>query len=466
MSVKLADISNSKKSLALNVGSGEEIGSGENAYLISKIYSAKYKRDIFLPVAHIVSVKTLANSSLWIVKKVYREKILIKGSRLVYLSQKRFLKGRKDITLTRNKVVSNPAQVTRHVIKDLEDDDSPSLSLKAKEQLVIAKTHLELDVYEADAELVDVSVWKTFFDSKQEKSIYKSQYVEEFRAAKNLSTFKKMIYAQLKKWNSNEYQTKRLYDDVNSPTIESYLTGIEREKNAKNARFQAFKSKMKNKRGWTSDYSDEELSYLVSEYGIESERKKIDKIINYKYDSQLITSFGINFLDNENLNDPDNTQVLKYDIQISGEMYSFKKIESLSNFTFELGFRRALDAMTTGSINATSTEYSISTNVNWYPFRDPSLVDVNIFYFSTYARFGYAELNSSSVNAKGSYQLYSFPGLLAGMKYNFTNLWGIRFTAAFENIVLDRIKKDDSDNLPNRLSYFDGKFSIGITRFI
>lgn len=476
MRVKAIQVSKTQKSLSLNIGDADDLKTGTSAVLIDVNFQEVQKRKVYLPVAKIRSVKILGNQSLWIVTQKYTDKAIDGNKNYIYLDQELVLRGRTDMKASESMIISNKDELTEKTLKKLQSNDSSQISQENKSREVVAQTNQKLEVFDEDIELVSVMQWQKYFNEKQAKSIYKSQHLDTFREQKSLATFEKVLFSQLAKWNSADYQTHTLFDEQKRSPFQdqlqqkgikdSYFTGSMQARKEKYDKLERFKDRMESKKGWSSDYSDEELSFLVQEYGIQKERTNLDKIINYQYDSQLITSFGVNLLDNENLNDPDDTVALKYDLQVGFEHYAFKKFKNLSAFTVEFSLRKAQDSFTTGKFNATSQELSLATAVNWYPFRSANLVDANIFYFSTYIRYGLTQVDSTGLNSSGQYQIYSFPGISAGLKYNFNNLWGMRFVSSFENIILDRLETTDPDGLPDRLSYFDGKISFGITRFI
>ena len=69
-------------------------------------------------------------------------------------------------------------------------------------------------------------------------------------------------------------------------------------------------------------------------------------------------------------------------------------------------------------------------------------------------------------NEEGSYQVFGVPGIRAGLKYNFSNKFGVRMTLGFEELRAERIERsDDSGTLPDRARYYDGRIGFGLSKF-
>lgn len=217
---------------------------------------------------------------------------------------------------------------------------------------------------------------------------------------------------------------------------------------------------------WSDEYSDEELGELLYNVGAVKEKERRQTFAAQHFNYQLYGSFGLNLVNNENLGDRENTQQSKYDVEGAFEWYLFKKIEELNQFSLEFSARRSTDAFTTGEYNATSVEYSGAFHLNWHPFYSPNVLERNIVYLGILFRYGLARHEIGSLGETGNYQVFTFPGFRGGVKYNFSNGFGVRAGAALENIVSDRlVRTSDEGELPDRIDHLEGKLSIGLSRF-
>lgn len=108
---------------------------------------------------------------------------------------------------------------------------------------------------------------------------------------------------------------------------------------------------------------------------------------------------------------------------------------------------------------------SFAGGINYYPFRSPNILEANIVYVGLFLRSGVSVLSIKDTAEQGTYSILTFPGVRLGMKYNFSNSYGIRVFGSLENINASRIEKSDSDGLlPDVASYTDGKLSIGLSK--
>jgi hypothetical protein len=479
--VLLLQTSTSGKTLIVNKGSNHQIESDDYGVLLKQVAitdaETKITRKVYKPVAKLKAVKVFQETSVWVTLRSFMPKEMVKDSRLILLSEAKLLMGRTDYRVRRNSLVG-----TGKVAKELEEtllEDGQFLAKKRDRYKEVRTLHDKEKHHGEDVELIDVEQWedKTKSGKYSRKSIYKSPYVKEFSKRKRIDTFEKMVYSFLKKYNDPKFTMKSMYHEqrriegmsqlqdamVGGNVFDTYVENLSNKK-AKEEKF--YSDMLEKGESWSDDYSDEELSELLYNVGVIREKERREEILAFRYDYQAYFSAGINLLDNQLLSDGENSQDNKYDFEIGAETYFLKGFEYLRQFTLELSLRRAEDGLNTGNVNAISLAYSGALHINWYPFHPPNTIERNVVYMGMLFRTGVSALMIKSNNEVGNYQLMSIPGFRMGVKYNFSNSYGLRMTFAYENIRLDRIAKDDSSGaLPDRENYLDGKLTIGLSKF-
>lgn len=475
--VTIKQVSKSGKTLTVDSGFSSMVMENDYGVLVQKV-STSNKEFIFKPVAKLRVIKVQSNSSIWVAYKTFMPKKIVPGARLLLFSETAFLKGRKQqLTTNRTKVITLKGSADE--VKDflLEGD---SLAKKSQDYRVLNKPHAKEEHLGKEVNLIDVDKWEK--DSSSGKmyasGIYRSPYAKEFSDRKRVQTFEKMVVAFLRKYNDPTFDYDDFYEEQKRDSKgedqfqsrSTYLTFYERYKKKIFNREKKTEKFLKNVRekgdAWSADYSDEELSEILNNMSIAQERVRRKKLLAFKYNYQLYAALHLNLLNNENTNDPRTSQPNKYDFDFAWEGYFFKKLQDLKRFTIEFSGRRAQDGVFSGEANFQVTEFSAAAHINWYPYHLPNMVGVNIPYIGVIFRTGIATLSSESLGERGNYQLNSFPGLRGGIKYNFENSYGVRLTASFERLTIERlVKNSNSDLLPDRSSYLDGKIGFGLSKF-
>ncbi len=472
--VSIEQTSTTGKTIILNMGSSANLVEDELGVLLTSV--KKQDRIQFKPVAKIKSVKVFKESSIWIAFDVFIPSLMEKGTKLVLLNENRLLSGREKLTFKRSKIISEQKDLNLDLKENLIEG-TQNLSVKEKDYGVLRELHGKEKHFDKDIELVDLDIWndKKIGNKKTATSFYKSKYAKDFQREHRIQTFEKMVIAFVRKYNDPRFTiARRYFEDVDANSITSeassrevYENYLEREDDRLGKEEKIYDDLASKGEVWSDGYSDEELSELVYNVGIIKERERRIVVSAYQFSHQAYTHFGINLVNNENLKDRVNTAQSKYDIELGYEYFAFKNIESLQRITFEFSGRRAIDAYSIGSgFNATSTEYSLAAGVNYYPFRPANTLEANIIYLGAYIRTGLSILEVSESAETGSYSVLSFPGLRAGLKYNFSNSYGIRVFGSFENIETSRIQRNDDEGvLPDVASLTEGKISIGLSKF-
>lgn len=476
--ITINQTSSSGKTLFIDKGSNNQIQFDDYGVLLKK-FDVNGK-SVFKPVAKLKAVKVYGETSIWISFKTFLPEFIKAKEKLILFSESALLQGRTSLKISRTKIVGHQSDIKFQLADSMKEDEY-GLSKKEENYGVQKNLSKKEKHYNSDVELIDLEVWEDEVGDKNYKStaIYKSPYAKEFSDQKRVQTFEKMVVAFVRKYNDPKFTLAGMYYSQKKDTkfdmikdsvsggnyYDNYMSNLDKEKEKES---KIFKDLQSNGEGWSDEYSDEELGELVYNVGAIRERERRQAIAAKQFNYQLYANWGLNLINNENLSDTqNNTQQSKYDLELGWELYLLKKIKYLNRFSFEISGRRAVDAYTIGNgYNTTSVEYSIAGHINWYPFVKANILERNIIFFSLLFRTGLARLSLSQTNEEGNYQISTIPGFRGGIKYNFSNGYGVRLMAGYENILASRIIREyDQGFLPDRANYLEGKLSIGLSKF-
>lgn len=472
--VRVKRVSSSGKTIYLNRGKFDDVKKGDFGVLLFK-KKVDNEKNIYVPLAKIKNIKIYDRESVWVIYKTFVEGVLEERKKYIFLGESRLLKGRKDLKIKRTSVVTSKKR--KEEVEDfmLEGD---SLAKKTDDYTILARPHKKEKHFDSDVDLIDIDEWENRLgDNKLFVSgIYRSPYAEEFSQRKRVQSFEKMVVAYLNKYNDPDFEYEKFYKEQKR-SDGGYLSGTsffggykdryeEKMINEDRKKKELLSQLRKKGDAWSEDYTDDQLSELLQTMSSIKEKDRRSNLLAFKFDYQGFVSFGVNLLNNENIEDSETTQQSKYDFELGLESYFFKELKSLKKFTVEFSARRAEDAYFGGDLNVRSTEYSLAGHINWYPFRRPSTINSNIVYFGFLTRYGFARLSNITADEIGNYQVFTLPGFRLGLKYNMDNSYGFRANFGYENIRSERIvRNDDAGTLPNRASYKEAKISLGISKF-
>lgn len=477
--IQINQTSSSGKTLVINKGSNHDFKEKDLGILFAKSIDKNTKKIIYKPVAKLKAVKVFSETSIWISYKVFIASEMVKDRNLLFLEESVLLQGRSDLKIKRSTMVARKPELNTKVKNSLLESED-SLSTKVKNYTKQRDLHDKKSHYDHDINLVDLEVFedKSGNNKLSSKAIFKSPHAKEFSNRMRVETFEKMVVAFIKKYNDPRFTMQNLYyqqakDPINGMFPDKVVAGtvydryLDKEAKTRGKEEKIYNDLMTKGEGWSDDYSDEELSELVYNIGAIRERERRSVVAAHKFNHQLYANFGLNLVNNENLEDRENTAQSKYDFEFGWEYYFLKDVESLNRFSMEFSFRRAVDAYSIGNgYNATSTEYSAGAHLNWYPFQLSNALETNIIYFGVFLRTGFAALRVNKDNETGNYQVLTLPGFRGGIKYNFRNSYGVRLNGSLENITSSRIVREyDTGVLPNTANYIDGKISFGLSKF-
>lgn len=470
--VKVVDVSKSGKTFYLNKGSNSIIKDDDFGVLVKKVKIAPEKF-VYRPVAKIKAVRVFGTDSIWISYKEFIKGEIKKGNKLLLFSETKLLQGKTKLRFSRTNLVVNKNQENEVADFLLEGD---SLAKKKDDYKVLDVGHKKDKDYKTDINLVDLSKYDNRVSDGRLyiEGIYQSPHSEDFAQRIRVQSFEKMVVAILNKYNDPTYNyetfykeqergetgivpEKQIYSDLRETIDYDYNQKVKQQE-------QFYRSFKKKGELWSEDFSDQELSEMLTNLSVAQEAERRQSLSLYKYNYQYYLSLGMNLINNENLKDYETTEQSKYDTEFSIEGYFFKTFESLKRYTFEVSARRAKDAYYGGTLNVKSTEYSMAGHFNWYPFALPSSLEKNIVYLGMHFRYGLARLSNIGTGEEGNYQVSSVPGFRAGLKYNFKNSFGFRMFMNYERIKSNRIENSGLGNMPDRAFYTEGKLAFSLSK--
>lgn len=479
--VNLLQVSTSGKTVLINKGLIDQVVQDDYGILLAKEEIENKENDkfytVYKPVAKLKAIKVLNDTSIWVAFKVFVDDAITKDAKLFLLSETDLLQGRTKLKINNKKIITRKKDAADKLEQTLVNDGN-FLAKRKDKYYEKEELHDYQEPTNDDVTLIDIDTWE---ENRVEGELryhgfYKSPYAEEFADRKRVHRFEKMVVIFMKKFNDPKFTLKSLYasqersdegilpkNGIKNDFFDEYQKDLD-ETRKREDKF--YKDLLAKGESWSDEYSDEELSELMYNIGVIKEKERRSTIAAMRFDYQVYGAFGLNLINNENLNDRANTQQSKYDLELAVEYYFLKEVENLNRFALEVSFRRSQDAFTTGTLNAVSTEYSGVLQLNWYPFHSPNTIDQNIVYLGLLVRYGFLAAEIASEGEQANYQVNSFPGIKAGLKYNFSNTFGARLSFGLERINLEREERtNDAGVFPDRESFVDGKLSFAISKF-
>jgi hypothetical protein len=470
----ITQISSSGNTIVLDIGRKNLIKDKDVGVLV-KVNKGIENETILSNIARIKLIKSYPNDSIWVITKRYSETDIVLGTRYILLTQSQVLRGRKNFDMTRTNLVTDYDEEVVDQIKFALIGEDSNLAIHEDEYVVTRLLHDKEKYFEEDVNIMDVSQWDEVEENRAGRvTIYRSPHAKEFTTKKRLDTFEKMMVNTITK-NAEGFDPEKFYERVErdetgsnkishitSSSTQKYYADKEMAEKRKNF----FNKVMKSGGNWSEDYSDQELSEVITDLGLLNEINRQQQVVAYRYRYQIYASAASNFIQNQTAKDPDAASYLNYDFELGTELFPFRKLEDFNRYTFEINARYSKNTLSIGLYNAKATEISGALHVNWYPFSHPNTINENIVFFGILFRTGLASLDAPSLPETANYQVYTQPGIRGGIKYSFPTGWSLRMTASFEKILLDRLKSNNVYAvMPAREELIEGKVGFGIMRY-
>lgn len=471
--VRLLRQSASGQTLIFNIGHLEGIKTGEFAAILKPIRDPQAADLKMVPVGKARSIKVNYESSIWIVYKVFDGELLVPGDKFELLTESKVLSGRRDYSVSRTEVVGDKRNINKDVYEALEGDRERLTKLGNKYQ-DDRKIHGPEDRFETDFNMVDVSVWEKERGMAFKSHLYRGPHREQFRRMMRIETFEKLIAQYLRKVNDPKFSYNAFYEEQKKDSH----TGFSREKGNFMTEYDKFllaQSKEKHKeaevyramlaRGeaWSDDFSDEELQTMLGRVAKIEENIRREKLLERAFRHQLSLSSGLGLYNNETENDSNHSRGQAREFELGYEFFPFAKVDKWQNWTFAASARTNATSLSHDDYNIESDEYSASLGVNFYPWSPPQVVNSILPFIGTYARIGRTNLTLPATGDEGKYSLNALPGILVGVKFQFSSGLYFRLKSHIEKQTVEVIKTDYlGSSLPDRADLVDAKLGLGI----
>jgi hypothetical protein len=471
---KVLQVSSTKNTLVLNIGSRSEISDNDSAVLL-RITTDGLETKTITQVVKLKLVKAYVNESVWIVVANINPDLLKKDEKYFVLTKSQILRGRKEYETTRTTLVTDYDQDVVDQVRDALIGETSDLSMR-EDQYIVSRILHEAEKYrDEDVNIVDVARWEKDNSSKAKQvTIYRSPHSKIFKTKKRLDTFEKIVMNTVEKtadgFNANSFYRDSMRNgnkiSEGESLFRSDLVKGPSESQAYESKRKFYESVVKKGAAWSKDYSDQELAQTIEDLGIMNELYRQQQVIMNRYSYQLYAQMGSNLIQNQTSQDPDGANFVNYDFEVGFETFPLRKIETLRSFSFEGSFRRATNNISIGLFNADVIELSGAFHVNWYPFVPPNAIKENIPYLGILFRYGLASVDATTFGEIGNYAVLTRPGFRGGIKYNFTSGLSLRFTLSFEKILLDRLASTQNFAImPARDEIIEGKLGFGVMKF-
>lgn len=474
---RLLALSTSKKTGLFNLGSHDNIKEFDFAVVIKRTASIDADALRLVPVAKARVVKVSPSESVLVFYKTFDTHQLIEGGVYELYSESQLLNGRKELESRLTQVYSENQKKSE---QDFVNNEHPELSQKEDQYHIIQENHSDQLRSTHHAQIASFDSYDSFQDGKYSKLLYKSEYKKEFEIKKRLETFEKMMVNYLIKFNRPNFDYKQFYyDQARDPRmhdlhnesnyVTEYRAFIEAEQKKEKADTLLYRKLALEEGDWSDDYSDEELTNVLKKVGIYYEKDRRRQVSITRYHFQLQLGGGLNFLDNQNRVDQDNSQSTRYHGVLGLEYFPFKRNDSLKHLTLETHFRYMKDGISTGGFNSQLTNYSLAFIGHWYPGYSSHVVGENLFFIGLGLRVGVGKLSIPTEGPdQANYNSLSLPIVQGGLKYNFSSGLGLKITGSIEQLVLERIgtNNDETTNLPREAQLQEARLSFSLTKFI
>lgn len=469
---RLLATSSSGRTALFNIGLQDGIKAGEFAIILKQIRDINVRDLKVVPVAKARNIKINTDSSVWILYYVYDAELLAKGDKFSFFTEGNALKGRRLPKISRLKIIANKSKVKEEVNSELNHNKDRIAKLRGNyEEITPLKGHDELS--DADAELVDVSVWNKNKNNRYETSIYKSTNKKEFQKQLQLSTFEKLVSAYLKKVNEPNFNYDAFYEEqkktefanevkVSSSFNTEYGDFLRSQSRKRESDARLYRSLLEKGDSWSEDFSDEEIRDILGEVSILQEKDRRKFVISNPNRYAASLDYGLFLTDSQTEKDS-YRRSNRRSFEILFEGIPFLKHTTLERFSIEGGIRQSQSAFSDSNYNIATNETSFSLGLNWYPTFTPYTVEAMVLFFGIYLRRGIVDASISSQADSGKFTLTSSPGLKAGVKYNLRNNFGFRLLFNLENQNYDKFESAIVTNLPTTKYLIESKLSIGLS---
>jgi hypothetical protein len=470
---RLVTLSKSGQTAVFNIGVHDGVKEGEYGVMVKEINALDKQKLRLIPVARARNVKINADTSIWILYRVYDAGLLSKDDKYLFFTESNVMNGRRDVRVGRMTVIGKDGRAKEAVTNSLRDDKDRLSKLKDKyeEDEMYHDKEFRTD---DDVKLLNVDEWRESGKTQYRTAIYKSPYEKEWSREHRLSTFEKMVVAYLKKFNDPNFNYDEFYSKqakvafsnelkVHSSYDSEYENFLYRESRRKTAEAKVYRSILEKGRSWSENYSDEELRQVLQEVSVLQESDRRDYVIADPHRYTFYFDYGVHLTDHQTDKDTGYRRSGLYTLQAELEGIPFIRKTDLERFTIFGNVRSSKSAFSANNLNIGLDDLAVALGLNWYPMHAPYAIQSPMIFLGTFVRSGYGTATAPSGGEKGTYTSLVAPGFQGGVRYNFRNGVGMRFTASLETMQLERYGKTLAKPvLPDHTSVTEGKMGFAM----
>ena len=490
--VTLEELSSSQRSMALDRGSLEGFAEGAHAKFFLQ------RGDVSAPKLFLIAegelVKSLPRKSYWVIGKIYIQKAMRIGQKLLVLSSKDVLRGRPLKVKTRQVVFSdrdyessddflekNQNSIPDRLVKE-GSHFGPSVDLYEKED------RRDADVVVSDYERLKKKSGKKYSDEYgdlEEEKYYvgnKEIPLGDIRKAEDKKLFDSMSDGYLQKTNGMRFGLKSFYKDqekipetrdvskkisVNSV----YDDHIEEQKMADKIDPHAEAKIKREGAQWSEVLDDKALRRYFIQSGLEREERRRFLALNELDGNEVMFQFS-NAITNHTTDADPNYRGRAYNIGIAYDLHMSKVSPELKNWSLQVLYETGVVNYGLGNVNAKAQEVMYGGFVNYYFFNNPLSLNSFIGLIGIGAKNGSARLTSPNISKEYSYQVLALPALQLMTKYRFrsgdakedsVNIGtSINFGINLDSKNLSSVDKVE-DTINSKFSVSELKYTLGMS---
>jgi len=467
---QILSLSDSQKTVLLNIGKRERVRSGDWLVLIKDTQDKDGLR--YRLVARGRVLRSSPKRAMVMLYKVHAKDLLARGTYQV-LAESCTMNGRRDLQNDRLKLIDGAATMPA-TVADKREGDLDTLAIRKDAYGKIQKNHEDGWQPTRDGVLIDGDAWVEKDERgkvRYAEALWRSPLEADFARGARMETFDKMVATHLMRINDPFYSYEKFYNFQKAsleggPSGTVYEEFMEAESKRRDREVLMRRQLLSKGDGWSSDYSDEELGRMLESVGSlhEADRRASAQVLARSW--LLGGSLGLNLLDNENRTDSANARKAKWNMEAQAEWFPAPRHETVRRLGLWFGGRYVEDGVSIGARNARYTESGLALGFNWHPWQFPTVVGQSIVFVGAGVRNGRASLELAT-GERGSYGVFAIPMLVGGVKHNFRSGWGLRLALSVEKLQLEQTATNSvGGELPGRTDLQDGRLSLGLTRFL
>lgn len=478
--VKIIDVSSSRKSIQLGIGSVDKIEVGDRAELlfddINDGEESKENMGLYI-VAEIEAVKVMDTHSIWLVTRLTDAEKLKKGKTLTIITLDQIIGGKRPLRVFERREIG-------HKNEKETPFGTPYSLIKLRKKYKDGETLLETDGVDRDMTLTLKREWdedsEDIFNSYGQKEHRKVKRfdnsglpIKKLSEKEKIKIFDSSVDEIVGRTQNDEMYIKRTYrKPVKYKDARSTSEKIKEIQEREQLVVPGAIAKMEREGDfWSSSMNDNELrKYMVSS-GIASELERRKKTPYKKSSEDFSFRFNRGFISNATNKDANN-RGMPYSFGISYEYYLLRALSSFEFFSISLGYDYGISYYDmSGSINAASKEYSFRSAINWYLFDTPDNINKWLYYVGGGFRYGEANLTPSVGDRSYNYSISSFPSYHLGARYRMSAggdfndyfKFGVGFNAlvTFEMLELNAGELDTT-SLYHKIETYDLRLALGM----